>query len=137
MKRTNAAAALFAVVLIAGMSFMLFNCQSQTFVGNMVKNQDSYELDMEQMNCTDAHTLDLQAGDSLQVTLAIVVGTLQLEITAPDSSVLYSGNGTEATRFTVNISQSGRYTIAVKAHHAQGTVRVCKRSAAIKAPVGL
>lgn len=126
MKRANAAAALFAVILMAGLSFLLFSCQSQTFAGNMVKSQDSYELDMEQMNCTDMHTLDLQAGDSLQVTLATVAGTLQLEITAPDGSVLYSGNGTEATRFTVNISQSGRYTIAVKAHHAQGTVRICK-----------
>ena len=126
MKRANAAAALFAVILMAGLSFLLFSCQSQTFTGNMVKSQDSYELDMEQMNCTDMHTLDLQAGDSLQVTLATVAGTLQLEITAPDGSVLYSGNGTEATRFTVNISQSGRYTIAVKAHHAQGTVRICK-----------
>lgn len=126
MKRANADAALFAVILMAGLSFLLFSCQSQTFTGNMVKSQDSYELDMERMNGADAHTLDLQAGDSLQVTLATVAGTLQLEITAPDGSVLYSGNGTEATRFTVNISQSGRYTIAVKAHHAQGTVRICK-----------
>lgn len=130
MKHKNAAFALLAILLVMGFSVSLFSCQKSTFVGNLVKNSDSYELDIEHMNGIDTHKLDLQAGDALQVTFTTVAGTLQLEIAAPDDSVLYSGNGAGATRFTVNISQSGRYTLTVKAHHAQGTVHICKRSAA-------
>ena len=126
MKRKTVTSALLTALLVAGAAALLFSCQAQTFVGDRVCGPDRYELNIEQMKGTDTHTLDLQAGDALQVTFATVAGTLQLEITAPDGSVLYSGNGAEASRFTVNISQSGEYTITVKAHHAQGKLQVYK-----------
>ena len=43
-----------------------------------------------------------------------------MEIKAPDGTTIYRGNGKEATDFTVNITETGVYTIAVYALHAKG-----------------
>ena len=47
-----------------------------------------------------------------------------MEIQAPDGSPLYQGNGKGVIEFTVNISESGTYSIFVEAHHAKGTVYI-------------
>lgn len=47
-----------------------------------------------------------------------------MEIKEPDESSLYAGNGKEVSEFTVNIIESGTYSIYVKAHRAKGTVYI-------------
>ena len=47
-----------------------------------------------------------------------------MEIKAPDGTAVYSGNGKTATDFTVNIRESGVYTIVVEARQAAGTIHV-------------
>ena len=47
-----------------------------------------------------------------------------MEIKEPDESFLYAGNGKGMTEFSVNISESGTYSIYVEAHHAKGTVYI-------------
>ena len=47
-----------------------------------------------------------------------------MEIKEPDGNILYAGNGRGVSDFTVNISESGTYSIYVKAHHAKGTVYI-------------
>lgn len=98
----------------------LFSYNQEGFTGSRVKNPDSYSLDIERMNGTDLHTLDLQAGDSLRIQLETLKGSLSMEIKASDGTTIYQGNGKEATDFTVNITEDGVYTIAVCARHAKG-----------------
>ena len=40
-----------------------------------------------------------------------------MEIQAPNGNPLYQGNGKGVTEFTVNISESGTYSILVEAHN--------------------
>ena len=47
-----------------------------------------------------------------------------MEIKEPDESSLYAGNGKGVSEFTVNIPESGTYSIYVEAHHAKGTVYI-------------
>ena len=53
-----------------------------------------------------------------------ISGSLKLTITAPDSTELYAGNGTEAEDFTVNIPADGVYTISVDSRQAAGTLHI-------------
>ena len=46
------------------------------------------------------------------------------QIKAPDGTSLYRGNGKETTSFTVNIRETGVYTVAVEARHAKGTLHI-------------
>ena len=81
-------------------------------------------LDIERMNGTDLHTLELHKGDVLQIRFETEKGALYMEIKAPDGTALYRGNGKETTDFTVNIPESDAYTVVVEARHAKGNIHI-------------
>lgn len=47
-----------------------------------------------------------------------------MEIKAPDGTLIYTGNGEEATDFTVNISENGEYSVRVEAKGARGKISI-------------
>ena len=111
-------------LLLVGAAVFLFCYNQEGFTGRRVKNPDAYLLDIERMNGTDLHTLELHGGDALQIRFETVKGSLYMEIKAPDGTAIYCGNGKEANDFTVNIPESGVYTIVVEARHAKGTIHL-------------
>ena len=115
-----------AVVLVLLAGLALFpSCGSQgSFTGSRVKNPDAYLLDIESMNGTDRHTLELQEGDVLRIRFETLKGSLKMELDAPDGTAVYCGNGEETTDFAVNIQESGVYTVVVEARHAKGTIHI-------------
>ena len=123
MIRKHILPALFLLAL-AGIAAYLFCFPQESFTGSRVKNPDAYLLDIEKMNGTDLHTLELCEGDALQIRFETEKGALYMEIKAPDRTTLYCGNGKETTAFTVNIRESGVYTVVVEASHAKGTIHV-------------
>ena len=76
------------------------------------------------MNGTDLHTLELREGDVLQIQFEAEKGELYMEIKAPDGTAVYRGNGKETTDFTLNIRESGIYTVVVEARRAKGTIHI-------------
>ena len=115
--------ALFLLIL-AGVAAFLFGYNQEGFTGSRVKNPDEYLLDIEKMNGTDLHTLELHEGDALQIEFETEKGELYMEIKAPDGTAVYRGNGKETTEFAVNIRESGVYTIVVEARHAKGSIHI-------------
>lgn len=112
------------LLILAGVAIFQFCYNQEGFTGSRVKNPDAYLLDIEKMNGTDLHTLELQEGDVLDIQFETVKGSLYMEIKAPDGAAVYRGNGKETTDFTVNIRESGIYTIVVEARHAKGTIHI-------------
>ena len=126
MKGKRIAVCLLALIAAALAVFFLVRGarSSGAFRGSCVKNSDSYTLDIENMNGTDGHTLELRQGNTLQIHFAIEKGSIKLSITAPSGAVLYTGNGMEATDFTVNIPADGIYAISVEARQAKGAIQI-------------
>ena len=112
------------LILLAGIAILLFGCSQESFNGNRVKNPDSYLLDIDSMNGTDLHTLELQEGDVLKIHFETVRGSMYMEIKAPNGTTVYSGNGKELTDFAVNISESGVYTVVVESKRAKGIIHI-------------
>ena len=122
-KRTMVFGVLAALLLVAGAAFLIFRNPSH-FPDSVTKEPAAYILDAQYMNGTDGHTMTLNAGDVLAVHIETEKGTLHLELKAPDGGVLYSGNGQDATDFTVNIAESGSYAVTVKARSAKGSIHI-------------
>ena len=112
------------LILLAGIAILLIGCSQEGFDGSRVKNPDSYLLDIDSMNGTDLHTLELQEGDVLKIHFETFRGSMYMEIKAPNGTTVYSGNGKEPTDFTVNISESGVYTVVVEAERAKGIIQI-------------
>ena len=123
-KRNKAILIVLPLLVLAGIAVLPFCSNQGSFSGGRVKNPDAYLLDIEKMNGTDLHTLELCEGDVLQIQFETEKGDLYMEIKAPDGTAVYRGNGKETTDFTVNIRESGVYTIAVEARHAKGTIDI-------------
>ena len=123
-KRNKAVLIVLSLLLLAGIAVFLFCYNQEGFTGSRVKNPDAYLLDIEKMNGTDLQTLEVREGDILQIQFETEKGDLYMEIKAPDGSTIYRGNGKETTDFTVNIRESGVYTVVVEAHHAKGIIHV-------------
>lgn len=115
---------LLPLLFLAGGAVFLLCCNQEGFTGSRVKNPDAYLLDIQRMNGTNLHTLELQKGDALYIQFETEKGKLHLEIKAPDGTAVYRGNGKEITNFTVNIRESGVYTIVVEARHAKGIIHI-------------
>ena len=113
-----------AALVLAGAAAFLLDYNQEGFTGSRVKNPDAYLLDIEKMNGTDLHTLELQEGDVLQIRFETAKGELYMEIKAPDGTTIYRGNGKETTDFAVNIRQDGVYAVVVEARHAKGTIHI-------------
>ena len=123
-KKSKAVFIVLSLLILAGLAIVLFCSNQEGFTGSRVKNPDEYLLDIEKMNGTDLHTLELHEGDALQIEFETEKGELYMEIKAPDGTAVYRGNGKETTEFTVNIRESGVYTIVVEARHARGTIHI-------------
>ena len=112
------------LLFLAAAVLLSVSYNQESFNGSRVKNSDAYLMDIEKMNGTDLHTLELREGDVLQIHFETVKGSMYMEIKAPDGTAIYRGNGKETTDFTVNIRDSGVYTVVVEARHAKGTIHV-------------
>ena len=115
---------IIGMLLVIAVAIAFWGYNQEGFTGNRIKNPDSYLLDIERMNGTDLHTLDLQTDDVLQIHFETVKGSLYMEIGAPDGTKIYRGNGLDTTDFTVKIPESGVYTVVVAARHAKGTIHI-------------
>ena len=123
-KRNKAVLIVLPLLILAGIAIVLFFFDQEGFTGSRVKKPDEYLLDIEKMNGTDLHTLELREGDTLQIEFETGKGELYMEIKAPDGTAIYRGNGEETTEFAVNIRESGVYTVVVEARRAKGTIHV-------------
>ena len=123
-KRNKAVLIALPLLLLAGIAAFLFCWHQEGFTGSCIKNPDAYLLDIEKMNGTDLHILELRKDDVLRIQFETEKGSLYMEIKAPDGTFVYSGNGKETTDFTVTIPESGIYTVIVEARHAKGIIHI-------------
>ena len=123
-KKSKAVFIALSVVLLSGLAVFIICRNQDNFAGSRIKNPDAYLLDIEKMNGTDLHTMELSQGDGLQIQFETEKGSMYMEIKEPDGTAVYRGNGKETTDFTVNIRKSGVYTVVVEARHAKGIIHV-------------
>ena len=112
------------ILCIWGIAVVLTACGQNCFVGSRTAEAGSCRLDIDRITGTDRFTMELSEGDTLAVQFKTVKGSIYMEIKEPDESSLYAGNGKGVTEFTVNIPESGTYSICVEACRAKGTASI-------------
>lgn len=116
---------LIITLLTIGISASLFYYFNHVnFSGNCESSRTSYKLDIEYMNGTDSHELELKKDGTLEIRFKTEQGSIRLKINAPDGSEIYSGSGKDITVFDLSIRQDGIYTVLVKAEHAKGAIHI-------------
>ena len=120
--------ALIALIAVAGI--LIFIRQPETrFNGERISDPGRFALQFERMNRTDSETVSLAEGDALHVSWQIERGQIDVSIGMEGKETIYQANdraaGDEAD-FSVEISQTGAYTITLTAREAKGRVEFLK-----------
>lgn len=115
---------IFVILIIAGLSFFVIRYNQKTFVGERIKNPDSYLLDIRKMNGSDNHSMDLKKSASLKISFETYKGSLNLKIVNQKNEIVYEGNGKVATNFTIDLPSDDSYTFFVKAKWAKGYINI-------------
>ena len=123
MKQKAQTVPLVLLCILASAVF-LTACSRNRFVGSRTAEAGFYQLDIDCMTGTDSLATELTAGDTLNIQFTVTKGSMQIEVKEPDGDTLYAGNGKTISDFTVNIPESGVYSIILEAHHAKGTVYI-------------
>lgn len=105
------------LLMVLGTVLMLMACGTKSLADSRTAGSDSYGLNVESITGTDSYQMELQEGEILAIHFETVRGSMCMEIQAPNGNPLYQGNGKGVTEFTVNISESGTYSILVEAHN--------------------
>lgn len=112
------AAAVLGVVVLAG--------QLSVFRGSRQADDQGLDMQYAIFHGTETHTLDLEAGDTLEVETVNTEGSVDLSIAQQEGKPVYAGEDLPTGRFQVDISKPGRYTVTVAGHWASGHIRVEK-----------
>lgn len=112
------------VAFAAGIAAFTLVYDRAVFDGSRIANSDSCRLDIARMTGSGRHTLEMNAGDTLQVQFETQSGSLHMEINAADGTHLYAGSGKDATSFALNIREGGTYTVAIEARRAKGSIYI-------------
>ena len=112
------------VAFAAGIAAFTLVYDRAVFDGSRIANSDSCRLDIARMTGSDRHTLEMNAGDTLQVQFETQSGSLHMKINAADGTLLYGGSGKDATSFALNIREGGAYTVAIEARRAKGSIYI-------------
>ena len=123
MKAKQAIRLLIGIALLALVVFLIA-ANRVGLTDAQVKRSASYTLDIRRMTGTDCHTMELSAGDKLDVAFETEAGSLHMAITAPNGTTLYAGNGKEINQFELRVPEAGLYTITVEAQHAEGKINI-------------
>lgn len=115
---------IFVILIIAGLNFFIVKHNQKTFVGERIKNPDSYLLDIRKMNGSDNHSMDFKKGTSLKISFETYKGSLNLKIVNQKNEIVYEGNGKVATNFTIDLPSDDSYTFFVKAKWAKGYINI-------------
>lgn len=76
------------LLFLAGAALFLLDYNREGFTGSRVKNPDAYLLDIERMNGTDLHALELREGDVHKIQFETEKGEMYMEIKGPDGTAI-------------------------------------------------
>lgn len=97
-----------------------------TFDGTKISDASSFRMNYSVLDQQEQASLELTAGDALQVSIAQEAGTVDVTVGIDGREPIYEGNGLTDMDFVLNISESGTYQITVTGHDACGSAAFAK-----------
>ncbi len=107
-----------AVVLI-----MLCACGKKVaFDGSRTGDADHFDVVFDTLNTTCTHDMEMASGESIDVSVECISGTISIEIQKGSEAPVYRGNDMQTSSFQVSVEAAGTYTMHVVGEKAKGHV---------------
>ncbi len=118
---------MLALLLAALLCLFLTGCQEKSSLnGTKIADAGLFQLNYTLLNGQESASLHLEKGQRLRVSIQQEEGSADVTVGIQGKAPIYEGSGLENMAFTLNISETGDYLIAVKGHSARGSVSFAK-----------
>ncbi len=115
-----------SVALIIG--FTGCYASSSKFSGSKTGNDNQFLVDFDVLNSTVNDDMPLSDGETIETTLDIKKGDVDILVENENGTIAYQGNNVESGKFTIEINEIGDYTFYVTGSKAKGSVYFIKSS---------
>ncbi len=107
----------------------LYGCygHESVFSGSKTGNDNQFLVDFDILNTTVCSTMPLAKGDSVEVTVDITKGAIDIAVENEQKAVIYHNSDMLQGKFTIDIAETDTYTINLTGYQAQGSVHFNKR----------
>lgn len=117
----------FFVCIAAALVMLLSACEMNVNVGVTTMRIDGkWTMTYALFNSSKEETFYAESGDVFVIKTENSEGKIYLTVKMKNSDPVYEGN-IESDEFTVNITESGRYTVRVEGEKAKGKFEIEKR----------
>lgn len=118
----------FFVCIAAALVMLLSACEMNVNVGvTTMRNDDRWTMTYALFNSSKEENFYAESGDVFVIKTENSEGKIYLTVKMKNSDPVYEGN-IESGEFTVNVTESGRYTVRVEGEKAKGKFEIEKRS---------
>lgn len=97
-----------------------------TFSGSKTSNANQFLVDFDVLNTTVSSQMALLVDDTIEVTIDIEKGTIDIIVESELGSIAYQGNDAENGHFYIIIQEAGTYTFTLTGVKAKGSVHFSK-----------
>ncbi len=118
---------ILAFVLLI-ISFAGCKNSSATFSGSKTGDDTQFLVDFEVLNTTVNNEMPLSKGETINTTIDIEKGKVDVLVKNENDTVIYQGDDAGNGNFTLEITESGKYTFYITGYKAQGSVYFVKSS---------
>ncbi|MEA4890387.1 MAG: hypothetical protein VB070_13105 [Clostridiaceae bacterium] len=105
------------------------------FSGSKTGNDDHFLVDFEVLNTTVCGTMPLLEGESVDATVDITEGAIDIVVENEKGIVVYHNSDMVHGRFTIDIAETGTYTFNLTGFQARGSVHFYKQIRLISWPI--
>ena len=118
------------LLLALGLCLPLSACShGAAFEGERTADDNTFVLDYTALNSTQAHKLDLEAGERLDAEIDIQAGRLEITVGMDGCDPIYKGKNMPSSSFQIEVEDSGTYQIIVTGVNASGRVAFARHAA--------
>ncbi len=101
---------------------------STKFSGSKTGNDNQFLVDFDVLNSTVNNDMPLTKGETIETTLDIIKGDVDILVESENGTIAYQGNNVKSGNFTIEIDETGNYTFYVTGSKAKGSVYFVKSS---------
>ena len=117
-------------LIILVVSFAGCYSSSPMFSGDRTGNDTQFLVDFEVLNTTVNSEMPLSNGDTIDTTIDIEKGKVDVLVKNENDTIVYQGNDVENGNFSLSIEESGNYSFHISGNKAKGSVHFVKAPSA-------
>jgi hypothetical protein len=116
------------IIILSALIICIAGCDNNpTFSGSKTSNDNRFLVDFDAMNTTVKSDMPLSEGETIETTIDIKKGDVDIIVENENGTIAYQGNDVESCNFMIEIEEAGTYTFYITGFKAEGSVYFIKQ----------